>query len=212
MSYKQVVACSDMAHHIVVSGSRKSGVTSVVINLAGALQSFGFSCLIVGKKGVADYLGVDHLADKGYIVHPSGLQVLLNDSDDLDDKASYIIFDESDGSYEHVKDAYRIVVSLSSVKISVGGRRVGCVLNRVEKSVDVHEAQELLGIPLIGVIPEDSLIDQAKKVHHPVVLVDADAQVSVAYKRLASTIVGQPYESTIPQSWWDYVLARLGFR
>ncbi|MEI6842650.1 MAG: septum site-determining protein MinD, partial [Methanomicrobiales archaeon] len=81
----------------------------------------------------------------------------------------------------------------------VGGHVMGAILNRaaVDKTDFVRQKMEkVLGVKVIGTIPEDPNIRKAASFKTPVVIKYPDSGASIAIKRIASDIAGIPFKET----------------
>ena len=84
----------------------------------------------------------------------------------------------------------------------VGGHVMGAILNRagVEKTDFVSQKMEkVLGVKVIGTIPEDPNIRKAASFKTPVVIKYPDSGASIALKRIAASMAGIPFKET-PQA------------
>jgi septum site-determining protein MinD len=79
---------------------------------------------------------------------------------------------------------------------------LGILLNRVKRDgldIPLLEVQEMLELPVIGIIPEDNNVRKAMFSKTPVVFSHPESPASMAYKRVAATLIGEsPKEPSIP--------------
>ncbi len=85
-----------------------------------------------------------------------------------------------------------------------GTKILGVVINRVKglkHELSLSEIKSMLGVPILGVIPEDRAVPKsiAKKV--PVVHHRPTSRASRAFKRIASRILGEPFVKKRKRSW-----------
>ena len=81
----------------------------------------------------------------------------------------------------------------------VGGHVLGAILNRagVEKTEVVSQKMEkVLGVKVIGTIPEDPNIRKAASFKTPVVIKYPDSGASHAFRKIAAGMVGIPFKET----------------
>ncbi|MBM3200378.1 septum site-determining protein MinD [Candidatus Woesearchaeota archaeon] len=110
-----------------------------------------------------------------------------------------------------------ITDALKAVKLSESfGRRVlGVVLTRTKPNnldVSIKNIETLIEKPVIGVIPEDKSVREAMVRKDAVVYTHPKAKSSIAYKRLAASLIGRKYEVEQAQEdhWMTKVLKALG--
>lgn len=100
-------------------------------------------------------------------------------------------------------DLPSVTDTLKTIKLAekIGTNVIGVVVNRYSKSSELRPSNvgKLLDRPVIGVIPEDDKIKEALKLKHPVVYSYPDSESTIEFRRLASYLIGQPYETEIPQ-------------
>ncbi len=94
---------------------------------------------------------------------------------------------------------------------------IGVVVTRVtgdKIELSIKNIEELLEKPVIGIIPEDKNIKRALKLKHPVMYSYPESQSSLAYKKLAASLIGKQYVASITEEddLFDYLLKRLGLR
>lgn len=81
----------------------------------------------------------------------------------------------------------------------VGGHVMGAILNRAgtEKTDFVSQKMEkVLGVKVIGTIPEDPNIRKAASFKTPLVIKYPNSDASIALKRIAANIAGIPFKET----------------
>jgi septum site-determining protein MinD len=79
----------------------------------------------------------------------------------------------------------------------VGGQVLGSIINRVDQDkVDVitKKMEKVLGVKVIGLIPEDTNVRRAAAAKTPVVIKYPSSPASLAFKRIASGIIGVAYQ------------------
>ena len=86
----------------------------------------------------------------------------------------------------------------------VGGQVLGSIINRVDQEkVDVitKKMEKVLGVKVIGVIPEDPNVRRSAAAKTPIVVKYPASPATIAFKRIAADLVGVAYkEETVAQS------------
>jgi len=75
----------------------------------------------------------------------------------------------------------------------VGGHVLGCIINRVDQEktdVITKKMEKVLGVPVIGIIPEDSNTRRASSAKVPIVIKYPSSPASLAIKRIAADLAG----------------------
>ena len=93
-----------------------------------------------------------------------------------------------------VRDADRVIGLLEAEGIS----KINLIVNRVKplmieenKMMSVEDVLELLGVPLIGVVPDDEKVIVATNKGEPLVLADEESLPSRAYDNIARRLEGE---------------------
>lgn len=93
-----------------------------------------------------------------------------------------------------VRDADRVIGLLEAEGIS----KINLIVNRVKplmveenKMMSVEDVLELLGVPLIGVVPDDEKVIVATNKGEPLVLADEESLPSKAYDNIARRLEGE---------------------
>lgn len=93
---------------------------------------------------------------------------------------------------------------------------MGVVLTHVTKKeyeATAENIQTMFDTPVVGEIPYDEQIKLAQSKKYPVVFADLNTPATVAYKKLAAGLIGEPYEPDVAKTnLFDYLLQKLGFR
>jgi septum site-determining protein MinD len=79
----------------------------------------------------------------------------------------------------------------------VGGQVLGSIINRVDQEkveVITKKMEKVLGVKVIGTIPEDPNVRRAAAAKTPIVVKYPASPASVAFKRIASDLVGVAYK------------------
>jgi len=79
----------------------------------------------------------------------------------------------------------------------VGGQVLGSIINRVDQErVDVvtKKMEKVLGVKVIGTIPEDPNVRRAAAAKTPIVLKNPTSPATIAFKKIASDLVGVAYK------------------
>jgi septum site-determining protein MinD len=81
----------------------------------------------------------------------------------------------------------------------MGGRVYGAILNRAgleHTEIRSHSVEDVLGVRVIDVVPEDANVRRAAAYKSPCVLKYPNTGASHAFKRIAAQIAGAEYENT----------------
>ncbi len=95
----------------------------------------------------------------------------------------------------HIPSVIDVTKSLRLVQ-RVGAKPLGVVLNRVRSrkyEIGRQEAEQILDLPILGVIPEDESVLKSMNSKIPVVMSDGNLPVSQAFFELAAKLVGFQY-------------------
>jgi cell division ATPase MinD len=88
----------------------------------------------------------------------------------------------------------------------------GVIVTRVRKNLfemTPETVKEMLEVPIIGMVPEDSRIQEALSLKNAVVHTHPKSRAARAYKEIASRIIDVPYNSDKDKpSFWQRVLGR----
>ncbi len=79
----------------------------------------------------------------------------------------------------------------------VGGHVLGSVINRVDHDkteLITKKMEKVLGVRVLGVIPEDANVRRAASAKTPIVMKFPDSPASKAIKRIASGLIGVAYQ------------------
>ena len=79
----------------------------------------------------------------------------------------------------------------------VGGQVLGSIINRVDQDktdVITKKMEKVLGVKVIGIIPEDTNVRRAAAAKTPVVIKYPTSPATLAIKRIASDIIGVAYK------------------
>ena len=93
-----------------------------------------------------------------------------------------------------VRDADRVIGLLEAE----GVNKISLIVNRVKphmveenKMMSVEDVLELLGVPLIGVVPDDEKVIEATNRGEPLVLGEYDSTPAMAYTNIAKRLEGE---------------------
>ncbi len=78
----------------------------------------------------------------------------------------------------------------------VGGHVLGCIINRVEQEktdVIIKKMEKVLGVKVLGIIPEDANIWRSASSKIPIVIKYPDSPASRAIRKIASDLIGVAY-------------------
>lgn len=79
----------------------------------------------------------------------------------------------------------------------VGGHVLGSIINRVDDEdtdVIIKKMEKVLGVKVLGVIPEDANVRRASSAKVPIVIKFPTSPASIAIKRIASNLAGVAYK------------------
>ena len=183
--------------------------------------------VLAGKASIKDAI---YAGPGGVKVVPSGISLqgfqqadpekLKDVLKDLIDRCDYLLIDAPAGISRDgviplaIADDVILVVNpeLSSIvdalktKILtevVGGHVLGAILNRagIEKTEAVSQKMEkVLGVKVIGTIPEDPNIRKAASFKTPIVIKYPDSGASVAFRKIAAGMAGLPFKESVEAS------------
>lgn len=83
----------------------------------------------------------------------------------------------------------------------VGGHVLGCIINRVDQEktdVITKKMEKVLGVPVIGIIPEDTNTRRASSVKVPIVIKYPTSPASLAIRRIAAGLAGVEVSEDAP--------------
>lgn len=111
-----------------------------------------------------------------------------------------------------VRDADRVIGLLEAE----GVNKIGLIVNRVRanmvqtnKMMSVEDVLELLGVPLIGVIPDDERVIVATNKGEPLVLGEEDSLPATAFTNIARRLEGEKVPFLDLMTSQDNILSRL---
>jgi septum site-determining protein MinD len=111
-----------------------------------------------------------------------------------------------------VRDADRVVGLLEAQ----GVKRIHLIINRIKPAMvrandmmSVHDVQELLAIPLIGVIPDDERVIVSTNRGEPLVLAETPSLAATAFDNIARRLEGETVEFLELDSPNDSIFSRL---
>jgi septum site-determining protein MinD len=111
-----------------------------------------------------------------------------------------------------VRDADRVIGLLEAE----GVNKIGLIVNRVRanmvqnnKMMSVEDVLELLGVPLIGVIPDDERVIVATNKGEPLVLGEEESLPAIAFTNIARRLEGEKVPFLDLMSSQDNILSRL---
>jgi cell division ATPase MinD len=92
-----------------------------------------------------------------------------------------------------ITDAMKIISTCDTTKTKIIGIIVNMYKNRDPNQVSIDEIESSCGLPVIGVIPEDKTIRKGIFRGIPGVLLNPYSSSSIAFKRIAATLLGETY-------------------
>jgi len=102
--------------------------------------------------------------------------------------------------------------ALKALKVAneIGTKVIGVVVNRVkgqDHEMTITDIREMLGIPVIAIVPEDRAVPRSIAEKEPVVNYSPRSKASREFKRLAASIAGEAWsEPTKSKNWFDRML------
>ncbi|MDP3966532.1 MAG: cell division ATPase MinD [archaeon] len=166
-----------------------------------------------------------YLHESGIKIIPSSLSIselkklkmekLKNFKEDFKNLAEFVILDCSAGLGKEaicvMEMADEIILvsnpempaitdALKTIKIAEGMKKpvTGIIMTRVRKNryeLSPETVKEMLEIPVLGMIPEDILIQDALKNKKPIVYLHPKSKPARAYKEIAARLVDEEYDS-----------------
>lgn len=107
-------------------------------------------------------------------------------------------------------DVPSVTDALKTIKVAEenGVNVLGVVVNRFKgkkHEIPLSEIKAMLGAPILSVVPEDSSVPKSIKNRKPVVHHRPNSRASIAFKKLASKITGEPFIEEIrkEKSWFE---------
>ena len=94
----------------------------------------------------------------------------------------------------------------------VGGHVLGSIINRVDQEdseILTKKMERVLGVKVLGIIPEDANVRRASSAKIPIVIKFPDSPASKAIKRIASDLVGVAYKEETVAGKRDSFIDRL---
>lgn len=195
---------------------------NVGLHLGAPIVPVSLNHVLLGKAKIADAL-YEH--QSGTKIVPSSLSVKelkrlnhrkLKDVGKLLRKmADYVIYDSAAGLGEEavasIEAADELIIvtnpeitavtdALKTIKLAeeMDKKVLGVVVTRVRKTkteMPLANIQEMLDVPLLGVVPEDQNVQMALTMKDALFHISPSSRASRAYKRIASDISGIAYQS-----------------
>ncbi|MEK6874985.1 MAG: P-loop NTPase [Nanoarchaeota archaeon] len=75
----------------------------------------------------------------------------------------------------------------------MGKEILGLVVNRTKSSTDLKSCAAFIGVPVLGEIPDDPLMENAVAVYHPLIFAYPEAPASKSFSLIASRLRGVYY-------------------
>jgi septum site-determining protein MinD len=197
--------------------------------------------VLAGKADIKDAI---YAGPGGVKVVPSGISLqgfqeadpekLKDVLKDLIDRCDYLLIDAPAGISRDgviplaIADEVILIVNpeLSSIvdalktKILtevVGGHVLGAILNRAgieNTEAVIQKMEKVLGVKIIGTIPEDPNIRKAASFKTPIVIKYPDSGASVAFGKIAARMAGLPFKESVEASKEGFIdrFAKILFR
>ena len=191
-------------------------------------------------NGKADLVDAIYEHESGAKIIPASLSIkdlkdidersLLKVVKDLKKISDIVIFDSAAGLGDEAKVALSIADeviivtnpempavtdALKTAKVAeqMGKNILGVVITRVRENkseMSLENVQEMLELPILGVVPEDEKIQEALALRNAVYNTHPNSKSARSYKRIAAKILGKEYDSEY--GLFERVLINLGFR
>ena len=107
-------------------------------------------------------------------------------------------------------DLPSVTDALKTIKIAEdnGTKILGVVLNRFKgkkHEMSISEIRSMLSYPILSIVPEDSAVPKSIKNRKPVVHHKPNSKASIAFKKLAAKISGEPFIEKIEKErgWFE---------
>jgi len=107
-------------------------------------------------------------------------------------------------------DVPSVTDALKTIKIAEENETkvLGVVLNRFrgkKHEMPLSEIKSMLGVPILVIVPEDSAVPKSIKNRKPVVHHKPNSGAAIAFKKLASKIMGEPFVEELKKerSWFE---------
>ncbi len=84
--------------------------------------------------------------------------------------------------------------------------------NNKEYEISLFDISTILEEKVIGEIPFDEAIRLSQFKKYPVLFISDKSKATIAYKKLAGNLIGEPYKPESDQGLFNYILMRLGFK
>jgi septum site-determining protein MinD len=109
-----------------------------------------------------------------------------------------------------------ITDALKAVELARRSRaeKISTVVNRysgAKYELGLKNIQEFLGVPIIGIIPEDIAVKRSIAMKRPVVFAFPKAPSTLRFKKLAAKLLGQEYELIEEKGLWQRIKQFFGF-
>jgi septum site-determining protein MinD len=125
--------------------------------------------------------------------------ILVDSSPNLNDEISAAM-EASDELYVVTTPDY-ITLSTTLRAVMLAKQRgisiSGLILNKVRNKkfeLSLNDIEETVGVPVVGVLPEDENVLKALANTTPVTLHSPNTKISIGYKKLAASLIGKSYE------------------
>lgn len=195
---------------------------NVGLHLGAPMVPVTLNHVLIGKAKVADAL-YEH--SSGTKIMPSSLSVkelgrlnhkkLKDVGRSLKKMADYVIYDAAAGLGEEavasIESSDHLIIvtnpeitavtdALKTIKLAeeMGKDVKGVIVTRVKRSrsqMPIANIKEMLGVPLIGVVPEDDAVPMALTMKDAVFHVSPNSKSAMAYKKIAADIAGIRYKT-----------------
>jgi len=92
-------------------------------------------------------------------------------------------------------DAYKVIKLSEALMVPIQG----VVVNRAQKNISILDIEAYLGKPVLGVLPESSLVRKSLEEGVPLAIRNPDSRVSIEIMKIASKLAGVEYKEKIPE-------------
>jgi septum site-determining protein MinD len=93
-----------------------------------------------------------------------------------------------------ITDALRIMSACRGINTNIIGILVNMYRNKEPSQVSIKEIESIFGLPIVGTVPEDRNVKRSIFKGLPCVLFNPYSSASIAYKKIAASLVGEQYK------------------
>ncbi|MEK6883246.1 MAG: cell division ATPase MinD [Nanoarchaeota archaeon] len=204
---------------------------NIGLHLGSPIVPINLNHVLIGKADLEEAI-YEH--ESGTKILPSSLSIkdlkkiktekLKDLSKDLKAISEYVIVDSAAGlgdeAVSAIKMADELIIvtnpempaitdALKTIKLAEEMKKSvrGVIINRVKKNrieMSPETVKEMLEVPILGMIPEDEVVQESINLKNAVVYTHPRSKVARAYKEIAAKIIGIKYDSKKDSpSFWE---------